>query len=191
VTENLSKSELRTLALDRRAALSEAQRVQASHDAVNHLAVLIRSGETVALFHPIRGEMDPTALSSAITAAGGTVLLPAVTKDEIEFRVHDPDTPLERGAFGTRHPPAMAGLSDPHLIIAPLAAFDREGNRIGYGGGFYDRAAACLTAANHAFRYVGIAFACQEVEAVPAEPHDRRLDAVVTENGLTAFTELT
>jgi 5-formyltetrahydrofolate cyclo-ligase len=191
VTETTSKPELRKQALGRRAALDDTRRVQASHDAVMHLATLVRSGETVSLFYPIRGEIDPIALSGAVIAAGGTVLLPAVVDNQIEFRVHDLNTPLEHGAFGTQHPPAAAGARDPDLIVAPLAAFDRQGNRIGYGGGFYDRATARLAAAGHAFRYVGIAFACQEVEAVPAETHDRPLDAVVTENGLTAFTEQT
>jgi 5-formyltetrahydrofolate cyclo-ligase len=184
-----SKAELRETALARRAALGETARASASEAACGHLSELVRPGETVALFYPMRDEIDTRRLASHVRQSGGTVLLPAVVGGNIEFRRHDPSVPLETGTFGTSHPPADAGTALPDLIVAPLAAFDRAGNRIGYGGGYYDKFTAALDEAGHAFRFVGIAFACQEVDAVPAEPHDRRLDAVVTENGLISFTE--
>lgn len=180
---------MRELALARRASLGEQQRAEANDAATAVLRELIRPGEAVSLFWPIRDEIDPTSLFQPIREAGGTILLPAVVDREIEFRRYEPGMTLEPGSFGTFHPPAEAGRADPDLIIAPLAAFDKNGNRIGYGGGFYDRATKRLDDAGHRFRYIGIAFACQEVETVPAEPYDRRLDAVVTENGLITFTE--
>ncbi|MFZ1682376.1 MAG: 5-formyltetrahydrofolate cyclo-ligase, partial [Rhizobiaceae bacterium] len=61
------------------------------------------------------------------------------------------------------------------------------GHRIGYGGGYYDRAIARLAARGLAPRLIGVAFDCQEVEAVPAEPHDRPLHAILTESGLRSF----
>jgi 5-formyltetrahydrofolate cyclo-ligase len=189
VTDILSKEDLRKMALARRSALSRAERFEAGHAATAHLAALVRPGEAVSLFYPINDEIDPMGLAGAIRAAGGTMLLPAVAGRDIEFRKYEPGMELEAGSFGTAHPPASAGRGDPDLIIAPLAAFDRAGNRIGYGGGYYDRATARLTAAGHPFRFIGIAFACQQVEAVPAQSHDRPLDAVVTENGLISFTE--
>ena len=67
----------------------------------------------------------------------------------------------------------------------PLLAFDRAGHRLGYGGGYYDRTLAALPGA----RAIGCAFAAQEVPAVPAGPHDIRLDAVATEHGLLRFRE--
>ena len=68
----------------------------------------------------------------------------------------------------------------------PLLAFDGQGTRLGYGGGYYDRTLAALRAAG-AVRAIGIAYAGQEVPKVPHGPHDQRLDAVLTENGLTRF----
>lgn len=177
------------MALARRSALGEPERAGAKEAVVAVLREMIRPGEAVSLFWPIRDEIDPRPLFQQILQVGGTVLLPAVVGREIEFRRYDANAELEPGSFGTFHPPAEAGRGNPDLIIAPLAAFDRQGNRIGYGGGFYDRAAKRLDDAGHRFRYVGIAFACQEVEAVPAEPYDRRLDGVVTETGLITFTE--
>ena len=71
----------------------------------------------------------------------------------------------------------------PDILIVPLAAFDRRGGRIGYGRGFYDRALAEL-AAEKPVRTLGLCFSVQEVDAVPMEPHDRRLEAILTDTGL-------
>ncbi|MDP3545940.1 MAG: 5-formyltetrahydrofolate cyclo-ligase, partial [Phreatobacter sp.] len=74
----------------------------------------------------------------------------------------------------------------PEVLLTPLAAFDRNGHRIGYGKGHYDMALARLDAMARRIA-VGIAFACQEVDAVPHEPHDRRLDFLLNETGFRAF----
>ncbi len=111
----------------------------------------------------------------------GLIALPAIVGDDIVFRRFDGAGDLEAGRFGTRQPPAAAPQYRPDLIVAPLAAFDRSGGRIGYGGGFYDRYVAQLRKRNHPFRFIGIAFACQEVATVPLARHDERLDAIATE----------
>jgi 5-formyltetrahydrofolate cyclo-ligase len=72
-------------------------------------------------------------------------------------------------------------------MLVPLAAFDRRGHRIGYGGGYYDRAIARLHQKGLQPTLIGIAFDCQEVASVPDEPHDVRLDAVLTETGYRRF----
>jgi 5-formyltetrahydrofolate cyclo-ligase len=97
------------------------------------------------------------------------------------FRQFDGEGSLEDGAFGTRHPQASQPELDPDFIVAPLAAFDRHGGRIGYGAGYYDRATAALKERGHPFQLAGIAFACQEVEHVPVEPHDEPLQLIATE----------
>jgi 5-formyltetrahydrofolate cyclo-ligase len=70
----------------------------------------------------------------------------------------------------------------PDLLLVPLLAFDGRGHRLGYGGGFYDRTLALL-----GVPAIGIAYAGQEVSSLPAEPHDRRLTAILTEQGLRRF----
>ncbi|HEY9216874.1 MAG TPA: 5-formyltetrahydrofolate cyclo-ligase, partial [Phenylobacterium sp.] len=70
----------------------------------------------------------------------------------------------------------------PDLVLAPLLAFDRRGHRLGQGAGHYDRTLANLRAAKPVW-VVGLAYAGQEVEEIPAEPHDQRLDAILTETG--------
>ena len=120
----------------------------------------------------MRGEIDPRGLIDDVLEAGGHVAMPVVEKRRMFFRRFDGEAGLEAGVFGTRHPHAGQPMLDPDFIVAPLAAFDRRGGRIGYGAGYYDGAIADLIARGKAFRVAGIAFACQEVDAVPLEPHD-------------------
>ena len=75
-------------------------------------------------------------------------------------------------------------MVDPDLMLVPMAAFDRLGHRIGYGGGYYDRAISRLHAKGRRPRLIGVAFDCQQVDVIPAEDHDVALDAVLTESGL-------
>jgi 5-formyltetrahydrofolate cyclo-ligase len=180
----VSKAELRALGLARRAAMTEDERREASARAVERLKPLLRRGETVSLFWPMRGEIDPRAVIDDVKAVGGCVAMPVVEKRRMFFRRFDGEECLEPGVFGTRHPHAGQPVIDPDLIVAPLAAFDRHGGRIGYGAGHYDEAIADLHARGKEPRIVGIAFACQEVDAVPVEPHDQRLAMIATEREL-------
>ena len=179
----VAKAELRAQALSRRAGLSEEARQAASRRAVAHLRAFLRPREIVSLFWPIRGEIDPRPLAHDVRRLGGMVLLPVVVGDRMIFREWDESVPLDGGAFGTRHPPATARERDPDLVVAPLAAFDRRGGRIGYGRGYYDAAIARLKERGRSPRVVGLSFAVQEVEACPMEPHDQALSAIVTEDG--------
>ena len=180
----VSKRELRALGLARRAAMTEDERRLGSELAVANLRPLIRPGETVSLFWPMRDEIDPRGLIEDVLQAGGHVAMPVVEKKKIHFRRFDGEAGLEIGVFGTRHPHEGHPTLDPDLLVAPLAAFDRSGGRIGYGAGYYDGAIADLIARGKTFRIAGIAFACQEVEAVPLESHDQRLSFIATEREL-------
>jgi len=180
----VSKAELRALTLARRAAMTESERRDASHHAVAWLRPLLKPGETVSIFWPMRGEIDPRGLLDDIDAAGGEVAMPVVEKRKMFFRRFDGEACLEDGVFGTRHPNAREPVLDPDLIVAPLAAFDRRGGRIGYGAGHYDMAIADLHARGKVPRIIGIAFACQEVDSVPTEVHDAKLQMIATEREL-------
>lgn len=145
-------------------------------------AAPLPSGAVVAGYWPMRGEIDVLPLLGALAERGQVTALPAVVgrKEPLEFRRWAPGEALEEGIYGTRHPPASAGVVRPVCLLVPLLAFDRRGVRLGYGGGFYDRTLAALRAVGPVVA-VGVAYAGQEVEALPAEPHDERLDWVVTE----------
>ncbi|MBV9054939.1 MAG: 5-formyltetrahydrofolate cyclo-ligase, partial [Hyphomicrobiales bacterium] len=91
---------------------------------------------------------------------------------------------LRQVGFGLSQPFAEAALADPDIMLVPLAAFDRDCGRIGYGKGYYDGAIWRQKEKGKPPRTLGLAFACQEVEKVPLEPHDQRLEAILTEREL-------
>jgi 5-formyltetrahydrofolate cyclo-ligase len=179
-----AKADLRAFALSRRAEMAEDMRADASARAAERLLPFIRPGESVSLFWPMRDEIDPRGLIEPVLAVGGSIAMPVVEKRKMFFRAFDGEACLEAGVFGTRHPHAGLPKVDPDFIVAPLAAFDRRGGRIGYGAGHYDSAIADLIARGRSFRLAGIAFARQEVDDIPLEAHDQRLPMIATEREL-------
>lgn len=147
-----------------------------------------RPDAVVSVFWPIRDEPDTLPLLSALAEAGFSAALPVTPKRgaPLRFRAWRIGEPLISGRFGTSEPAAAAADLDPDLLFVPLAAFDRRGFRLGYGAGYYDGALDRLRRLKPV-RAVGVGFAVQEVGAVPTEPHDQPLDALVTEHGLLEF----
>lgn len=126
-------------------------------------------------------ELDTEPLLAALRAEGVRVALPRVTgRRALDLHwVEDPGVCVP-GSFGIPEPPESclrAHLDDLDLVLVPGVAFDRTGHRLGYGGGFYDALLAALPSRAHS---VGLAFDEQIVERIPAEEHDRPVDAVVT-----------
>jgi len=184
-----AKATLRTAALAARDALSDAQRVAAAQVLARRgLPVEIVPGAIIAGYSPIRSELDPTPLMQKLAAAGARLALPVITArgQSLRFRVWDPGDRLLPGPLGILEPSPAAAEIVPDLVLVPLAAFDRTGHRIGYGAGHYDRTLAQLHKSK-GFAAIGLAFAAQEVEAVPALQHDVPLDYVLTESGLFDF----
>jgi len=177
------KAGLRREALRRRAAMGPDARAAAGRAAAERALPLLRgAGGAVALFSAIRGEIDPAPLAEALSRAGIAVALPVVAGREMPlvFRRWVAGDPLDPDPlFGIPQPRAGAPELHPAAILVPLAAFDRRGGRIGYGGGFYDRTLAALSPRPLA---LGYAFACQEVPFVPMESHDAPLDMVITQD---------
>lgn len=112
-------------------------------------------------------------------AAGGALALPhhATRDGPMDFRRWRTDEPLEKGPWGTPQPMGDALAAVPDLIFCPLVGFDRQGGRIGQGGGHYDR---YFFAHPGALR-IGVGWSVQEIDAVPRESTDMALDAVLTE----------
>jgi 5-formyltetrahydrofolate cyclo-ligase len=145
----------------------------------------------VAAYWPVGAELDPEPVLHAIldlNAGRAKACLPtAIDRDSpLRFRLWRPGEALAADVFGIPSPPASAPEVTPSLVIAPLLAFDRSGGRLGQGGGHYDRTLAALRKARPIF-VLGLAFSGQEIEAIATEPHDQRLDAIVTE---TEFIEV-
>lgn len=142
------------------------------------LAALIAEARCVAVYHPIRGEPPPTAIELAARAANCAIALPFLGAPDaaMTFREYALQATLHKSAFGTWQPASDAPLWTPDLVILPLVAFDRGGNRLGQGAGHYDRALAASCA-----KRIGLAWSMQEVAALPRDPWDVPLDAILTE----------
>ncbi|HEU0118419.1 MAG TPA: 5-formyltetrahydrofolate cyclo-ligase, partial [Alphaproteobacteria bacterium] len=136
----------------------------------------------VALYHAQHDEMNPSMLGVDLHHAGHTLALPVITArgTPLIFRSYEPGDKLHPGPMGILEPTSEALAVTPDVLIVPLLAFDKMGYRLGYGGGYYDRTLTELRQQKTVLA-VGIAYAGQEVAAVPIEPHDARLDAIVTE----------
>lgn len=147
--------------------------------------------KVIAAYRPIRTELDPTLLMEALHRAGHRITVPVILGEgqPLEFHEWWPGVAMQSGPFGAEIPVDTHVLI-PDLILAPLLAFDRRGYRLGYGGGFYDRTLEQLRATRRV-RAFGLAFAGQEVDEVPIEPTDQRLDAILTEKGLIPTEVLT
>ena len=182
----LLKKKLRVEALARRDRLDASYRIEVAMKLADEAGQLdLDPGAVVSGFLPIRSELDIRPLMMALSARGARLCVPAmIDRETVEFRALVRGAPLIDNGFGTLAPPPDAELLSPGLMLMPLAAFDRAGNRIGYGAGYYDRAIAALRANGHRPRLIGMAFDCQEVDAVPAEAHDVPLHAMWTESGL-------
>ncbi|WP_142848777.1 5-formyltetrahydrofolate cyclo-ligase [Telmatospirillum sp. J64-1] len=154
------------------------------------LAALVPPGLSVAAYWPMGDEIDPRPLMEWLHGRGCVVALPVVEArgQPLEFRLWRPGDLLEAGNHGTQHPSGAMPSVTPSLLLVPLLAFDRQGWRLGYGGGYYDRTIAALRDRDVPLRTVGIAYAAQEVEAVPVDGYDQRLDAVVTDETVILTT---
>ncbi|MBO9713798.1 5-formyltetrahydrofolate cyclo-ligase [Sphingomonas sp.] len=146
----------------------------------------LKAGQVVASYSPVGSEADPAILAAAAREAGCRLALPHVVDraSPIRFLLWNAHEPLEEGPFGLRQP-AMGEEVAPDVILAPLIGFDARLNRLGQGAAHYDRAFARYP---EAWR-VGVAWAVQQVPAVPTDIWDEPLHAVITEEGMMCHAE--
>lgn len=187
MTQNTSadKSAARARALAARDQAKSPEADLAAQDALREVLAPYR-GKPLAGFLPIRSEIDPVPVMAEMARHGavGVPITPA-KGNPLTFRAWTPDAKMVDGPYGTSWPERGADVV-PEVLIVPLVAFDRAGNRLGYGGGFYDRTLEGLRARGPVVA-IGFAFSAQEQEALPLEPTDQPLDAIVTEAGVLRF----
>ena len=150
------------------------------------------AGKVAALYHGLGSEVSPLVLADQMREAGWTIALPAVEDAEagrMVFRVWDPKQPLVHDAIGLRGPAPTQPTVEPDLVVTPLLAFQRDGVRLGQGGGYYDRALEALRARRPVF-VLGLGYSGQQTENLPQEPHDQRLDAILTEKEYIAVKDM-
>lgn len=190
-TRRQRKRELRKELRERRAKLPVETRDAAAHAVVTSLqASPLVLGSLVAGYWPIGEELDPRPLMASLEAQGHTLALP-ITPDipgPLLFRQWRMGEPLQAGRFGTSEPRPEAPVCRPDVLLLPLLAFTKRGDRLGYGGGFYDRTIAALLASAEELPHpkpllLGLAFSCQELGTLPTETTDQPLDWIITEKG--------
>ncbi|HZR61818.1 MAG TPA: 5-formyltetrahydrofolate cyclo-ligase [Xanthobacteraceae bacterium] len=177
------KAALRRDAAARRDALpAEMRKAAAEAIAARDFPLPVAAGMIVSGFMPFKSEINPLPLLQKLAGAGARLALPRIVGrgHPLSMRAWEFGAPLERGQWGLREPPADAPEVDPDVLIVPLLVFDRAAYRLGFGAGYYDMTLTALRA-RKTITAVGIAFAAQEVPAVPRTERDARLDLVLTE----------
>src|SRR5579859_1585091 len=178
-----TKASLRREAIARRDALpAEERKAAAEAIAARDFPLAVAPGAIVSGFMPMKSEINPLPLLQKLGNAGARLALPRIVGrgHPLSMRAWAFGAPLERGQWGIREPRADAPDVDPDILIVPLLVFDRAGYRLGFGAGYYDMTITALRA-RKTIAAVGIAFAAQEVPAVPRTERDARLDLVLTE----------
>lgn len=155
-----------------RARLQEAHRPTPAH---------------IAAFWPIGLEPDlQPLLRQWVEEEGLTISLPAVTTPDspLIFRLWTPDTPMVPGRYGILEPQSPTAPL-PDIVLVPTLGYTRQGDRVGYGKGYYDRTLAALTARKHTYTSIGIAWASGDLSKEPytAAAHDVKLDSILTDKG--------
>ena len=143
-----------------------------------------RKPAVVSGFLPIGEEIDPAPLMKRLMGEGYSLCLPVMEAKgkPLLFRAWSPGDPLAEVMWGIREPLPTAPSVEPDIVLGPLLAFDRQGYRLGYGGGFYDRTLARLRALKPIVA-IGLAYDAQLVDSVPHHDYDERLDWVLTPSG--------
>lgn len=179
------KRDIRRSVLHERDAVLEEDRRARSAAITERIMALpeLVSTRTVMAFWSFGSEVDTSGLIEALHAAGKRVVLPRVDGREVAAVAYVPGDPTAATSFGAMEPTSaeIVRPTEIDVVIAPGVAFDRNGGRVGYGGGFYDRFLRTVRADTPV---IGLAFAVQLVDDVPRGEHDRLVDVVVTEEEL-------
>ena len=178
-----TKAELRTVLKARRDALTRTEQRSKAYYITCRLQELLKPYQTIFAYVAKDSEVESMVLLNCLLEEGKKVVVPIIEKETHTLRLSYITSmdQLELGTFKVPEPlthekPAPVSAID--AILVPMVGFDRAGHRLGYGAGYYDRFFALYPDIPR----IGMAYACQEVESIPAEEYDARMDQIVTED---------
>ncbi len=177
------KQQLRTKAVHKRSEIALDHALWCAQEIVTRFHELpLPEHPVVSAYWPMKTELDVRPLMHSLFNKDITVCLPVVVvkTDPLLFRRWEPGAELVTGPYGTEQPDEKYETVLPDVLLLPLLAFDRQGGRLGYGGGFYDRTVADLRRKTNPV-VVGVAFSDQEIPEVPLENTDEKLNFILTE----------
>ncbi|MFJ5538812.1 5-formyltetrahydrofolate cyclo-ligase [Vreelandella titanicae] len=190
------KRALRRSLRHQRRALSEHEQRLAAQRLCQRLKTLpeIRRARRLSLYLPVNGEIDPTPLIPWLRQRNVNIYLPVLrpfSANRLWFVAYRPDTPMIKNRFGIWEPDVRFSAQRRNrlpiwaldTLIVPLVGFDANANRMGMGGGFYDRSLAFMHRPGPSPTLIGVAHACQQVASLPVEPWDVPLQVVVSDQG--------
>jgi len=148
---------------------------------------LTKQPSIIAAYAPIGDEIDIWPLIKALHGDGKQIALPVIEapNSPLLFREWSPHCAMKKDRYGVSYP-ADGNDVTPKLVLVPLLAFTAKGERLGYGGGYYDRTLEVLRRNGEVFA-CGVAYAGQEVTELPTNAYDAKLDGILTEDGFRGF----
>jgi len=181
------RQELRKSLRAKRNQLSELEQENASLKLANKLIDVTEQNDVIALYLANDGEISPNLAITELQKSGRTCLLPVMhsfRKGYLNFQRFAPDTPMTENNFGILEPQLNStetfALNNIDYIFMPLVGFDATGNRMGMGGGFYDRTLNKVHELTSAPTLIGLAHDCQQVEHLPIESWDIAINQIIT-----------
>jgi len=191
MNKELRKEQLRQKLRSARSSLPPEQQVFACQSLLRHfLASEFSQPKRVALYLAADGEIDPTAICTHLWAQGSEIFLPRLNDGQMSFAPYRKESNLTPNRYGIPEPDGQLSFGPKilDLILMPLVGFDDSGNRLGMGGGFYDRTLAAQNRTSEKRpQLVGLAHECQRVEKIEPQEWDIPLDAVITDQGIYRF----
>ncbi|MCB1583705.1 MAG: 5-formyltetrahydrofolate cyclo-ligase [Xanthomonadales bacterium] len=179
----MNKTKIRQQLRLHRANINNNNRHQFNQNIIQHIydSTIWQQAKSVAIYLPFGGEADISILSKA----DKMIYLPAIKGENMQFQIWNNQITFETLNYGLKQPTFVDGLNqDPiDLYLMPLVGFDSKGNRLGMGGGFYDR----YFAESHKGVKAGVAYQCQQVEQLPSDPWDVKIQHIFTEQGHHEF----
>ncbi len=189
MTLRSTKSHKREQAKQQLSLLSTIEQADHAQAITPHLLTALTSASTILAYAALPTELSLDPFIASALAAGHQVCIPRIdwdTKSMTPVAITNLADDLESGRYDIRVPKPGLALVEPaqlDVILLPGLAFDRAGNRLGRGAGFYDRFISALHDAGHRPTLIGVCYQAQIVDSVPTEPHDHRVDRVITERG--------